>query len=70
MKVQCCKNCFYLTSKEDKDFPLDDYYINYGCKLHNLTNNEVKWPNEQKCDSWTSIISGQRHKKLEDLGIN
>ncbi len=70
MKLQCCKNCFYLTSKEDKDFPLDDYYINYGCKLHNLTNGEVRWSNEQRCDSWTSIISGLRNVKLEELGIN
>jgi hypothetical protein len=70
MKLQCCKNCFYLTSKVDKDYPLSDYHTVYGCKLHNLTNGEVRWPNEQRCDSWTSIISGQRNKKLEELEIN
>jgi hypothetical protein len=69
MKLQCCKNCFYLTSKEDKDFPLDDYHIIYGCKLHNLSNKEVNRPSEQRCHDWTAIISGNRNLKLEELGI-
>lgn len=69
MKNECCKNCFYLTSKNSKEFPLDDYYIEYGCKLHNLHNDEIRWPDEQKCDNWTSIKTGVRNLKLEELGI-
>ena len=69
MKEKVCKNCFYLTSKESKDFPLSDYHTSYGCSLHKLFNNEVRWPNEQKCDNWTSIKTGVRNLKLEELGI-
>lgn len=35
MKSECCKNCFYLTSKNSKDFPLSDYHIEYACEFHN-----------------------------------
>lgn len=70
MKEKCCKNCFYLTSKESKDFPLSDYHTKYGCELHKLYDGEVRWPKEQRCDHWTSIVSGNRNLKLESIGIN
>jgi hypothetical protein len=70
MKDKFCKNCFYLTSKESKDFPLSDYHTKYVCELHKLYNDEVMWwPSSQRCDDWTSIISGNRNLKLEELGI-
>lgn len=69
MKEKVCKNCFYLTSKESKDFPLSDYNIDYGCKFHKLSNGEVNRPGEQRCDDWASIESGFRNLKLEELGI-
>lgn len=67
MKEKCCKNCFYITSKNSKEFPLDDYRIEYACEFHKLC--EVRWPEEQRCDEWTSTISGDRNLKLEKLGI-
>lgn len=75
MKEKCCKNCFYLTSKESKDFPLSDYHTKYVCELHKLYNDEVMWawqysPETQRCDEWSSIKSGIRNLKLEELGIN
>jgi len=69
MKNECCKNCFYLTSKNSKEFPLDDYYIEYACEFHKLYRREVSRPDEQRCDDWTSIKSGVRNLKLEELGI-
>ncbi len=65
-----CKDCFYLSSKSDRAFPYDDYYTKYSCEFHKLYNGEVSRPNEQRCDSWTSIISGNRDIQLGKLGIN
>ena len=70
MKEKCCKNCFYITSKESKDFPLSDYHTEYGCDLHKLYDDEVRWPETQRCGEWISIKSGVRNLKLEKLGIN
>jgi hypothetical protein len=69
MKSECCKNCFYLTSKNSKDFPLSDYHIEYACEFHKLYRREVSHPDEQRCNDWTSIKSGVRNLKLEELGI-
>ena len=66
----CCKNCFYFTSREVKSHPLSEHRPIYGCKLHNLNSGEVNSPEEQRCESWISIISGSRNEKLEYLGIN
>jgi hypothetical protein len=69
MKEKVCKNCFYLTSKASKDFPLSDYHIECGCEFHKLFNGEVMWPEQQRCDEWISIEVRIRDSKLEELGI-
>jgi len=62
-----CKNCYYLTSKLDKDFPLDDYYTEWGCSFHSLYNGEVRWPSEQRCDDFLSQTSRVRNEKIETI---
>ena len=62
-----CSNCHYLTSKEDKEFPLSDYHTKWGCSFHNLYNGEVRWPSGQRCDDFFSNKSAIRNSKIEDI---
>ena len=59
MKITC-SNCFYITSKESKEFPLSDYHTMWGCSLHNLYDREVHDPHSQRCDDFLSKKSGEK----------
>lgn len=69
MSEKRCINCFYLTFRENKEFPLDDYQTIYGCEFHKLDNGDLKNPYTEVCDDWISLKSGFRDVKLKDLGI-
>ena len=67
MNKICCENCYYLTSKLDKEFPLSDYHTKWGCSFHSLHNGEVSRPSEQRCDDFLSKKSGVRNEKIETI---
>ena len=66
MKI-CCENCAYI---DIQDFDKLDKSSGKGlfvCKFHNLYNGELSFPQWQKCDDFTSVISKQRDKKIDDI---
>jgi len=63
----CCYDCFYITQKQSKDFPLSDYHTDYGCRFHNLHNGEVRWPKEQRCDDYLSKSAVNRNIKIDEI---
>ena len=66
----CCKNCFYVRSWEDKNY---FFQRRWGCDYHKLYDGEVSHPDSQSCDKhitpWIMAIQRRREDRLKELGI-